>query len=267
MKKTALFIIALFPVSLYSQVETHYYQKEDTIHSEFMKIKGLGSSNVVKMPKFDLQELIEEDQRMESNNLPYRFGKPFNVSYSLNDGAWTNVDNGRLWTLSFSSDGAKSLNFVFDNFHLSEGSKLYIENQKGTVLYGPVTTRDVPQSGFFLTDIIPGDKVTIYLFEPSDVKEPSTLTIRRVVHGYRGNLISDPYGNVGASANCHIDVACEPSDVKEPSTLTIRRVVHGYRGNLISDPYGNVGASANCHIDVACEPSYAKESNAVALIE
>jgi len=76
MKKTALFIIALFPVSLYSQVETHYYQKEDTIHSEFMKIKGLGSSNVVKMPKFDLQELIEEDQRMESNNLPYRFGKP-----------------------------------------------------------------------------------------------------------------------------------------------------------------------------------------------
>lgn len=31
MKKTALFIIALFPVSLYSQVETHYYQKEDTI--------------------------------------------------------------------------------------------------------------------------------------------------------------------------------------------------------------------------------------------
>ncbi len=32
MKKTALFIIALFPVSLYSQVEAHYYQKEDTIH-------------------------------------------------------------------------------------------------------------------------------------------------------------------------------------------------------------------------------------------
>ena len=38
MKKTALFIIALFPVSLYSQVETHYYQKEDTIH----EITGTG---------------------------------------------------------------------------------------------------------------------------------------------------------------------------------------------------------------------------------
>lgn len=93
MKKIAfLIIIALFPVSLYSQVETHYYQKGDTIHNEFRKIKGLGNNNVVKMPEFDLKELIEEDQRMENENLPYRFGKPFNVSYSLKDGAWTDID-------------------------------------------------------------------------------------------------------------------------------------------------------------------------------
>lgn len=222
MKKIAfLIIIALFPVSLYSQVETHYYQKGDTIHNEFRKIKGLGNNNVVKMPEFDLKELIEEDQRMENENLPYRFGKPFNVSYSLKDGAWTDIDNGRLWTLSFSSEGALSLNFVFDDFHLPEGAELYIENQKGTVLYGPVTTKDIPKSGFFLTDIIPGSQVKIYIFEPSDVKETSTLTIRRVVHGYRGNLTSDPYGNVGGSASCHIDVACEPSYAEESNAVAL----------------------------------------------
>lgn len=222
MKKIAfLIIIALFPVSLYSQVETHYYQNGDIIHSEFGKIKGLGNNNVVKMPEFDIQELIEEDKRTENTNSPYRFGKAFNVSFNLNDGTWTNVENGRLWTMSFSSEGALSLNFVFDDFHLPEGAELYIENQKGTVLYGPVKTKDIPKSGFFLTDIIPGSQVKIYIFEPSDVKGTSTLTIRRVVHGYRGNLTSDPYGNVGGSASCHIDVACEPSYAEESNAVAL----------------------------------------------
>jgi hypothetical protein len=222
MKKIALLIIvALCSVSLYSQVETHYYQKGDTIHSDFRKIKGLGCNTITKMPEFDLQELIEEDKRTEDTNSPYRFGKAFDVSYNLSDGTWTNVENGRLWTMSFLSEGALSLNFVFDDFHLPEGAELYIENQKETVLYGPVTTKDIPKSGFFLTDIIPGNQVKIYIFEPSDVKGTSSLTIRRVVHGYRGNLTSDPYGNVGGSESCHIDVACEPSYAEESNAVAL----------------------------------------------
>lgn len=222
MKNISSFIIVfLYSVSLYSQVETHYYQKGDIIHSEFSKIKGLGCNTITIMPKFDLHELIEEDKRTENTNLPYRFGKAFNVSYNLNDGTWTNVENGRLWTMSFSSEGALSLNFVFDDFHLPEGAELYIENQKETVLYGPVMTKDIPKSGFFLTDIIPGSQVKIYIYEPSDVKGTSTLTIRRVVHGYRGNLTSDPYGNVGGSESCHIDVACKPSYAEESNAVAL----------------------------------------------
>ena len=75
---------------------------------------------------------------MEGEDVPYRFGKGFDVSYSFDDGQWENVEGGRHWTISFKSDGAISLNFIIDNFYLPEGAKLYIENQDETVLYGPV---------------------------------------------------------------------------------------------------------------------------------
>ena len=79
--------------------------------------------------------------------MPYRFGKSFDVSYSLSDGQWHEVEGGRLWTLSFESEGAISLNFIFENMCIPEGASLYIVNQDKTVVYGPVTSEVVVPSG------------------------------------------------------------------------------------------------------------------------
>ena len=165
---------------------------------------------------------------MEGEDVPYRFGKGFDVSYSFDDGQWENVEGGRHWTISFKSDGAISLNFIIDNFYLPEGAKLYIENQDETVLYGPVTSCALPKKyDSFLTDIIPGEQSTFYLYEPIEKEGESKLTIKRVIHGYRGISFDKSYGVVDGSSPCNYDVACQPTYDKESKAVALVLLSNG----------------------------------------
>ena len=83
--------------------------------------------------------------------------------------------------MKFRSSGAYSINFIFENLYLPESSWLYIINSEGTMLYGPVTSKQNTNCELFLTDLIKGDEVTIYLFESNSEQGQSKLSIKRVV--------------------------------------------------------------------------------------
>lgn len=178
----AIMLMAGFSLS-YSQVETLYLNKGEAAKLINIPIRSKGVIKV--MPSFDLAQLEKEDAVRDSTVGMIRFGKHFDVSYTLADGVWENVDGGRMWTMTFKSEGALSLNFIFNDFHLPDGAELYIINKDESVLFGPVTKESTTENGVFLTDIIKGDQASIYLFEPFGCEGLSSLTIKRVVHGYR----------------------------------------------------------------------------------
>lgn len=66
-----------------------------------------------KMPTFDVTPLLEEDKAMEGLDVPFRFGKSFDVNLSLKDGIWIKADSEKIWSLKISSPQAYSLNFIF----------------------------------------------------------------------------------------------------------------------------------------------------------
>lgn len=173
----------------YAQVETNYYQSGEVSHNPWQSAHR--DMNVRRMPSFDLAQLQREDAIRDTTRALFRFGKGFDVNYTLADGQWECVEGGRLWTMTLVSGNALSLNFVFNDFHLPKGAELYIENEDQTVLYGPVTSEAISDNGIFLTDIIPGEQATICLYEPWESEGLSTLTIKRVVHGYR-TYANDP---------------------------------------------------------------------------
>lgn len=181
------YILMLLLVSMVgttrAQVETHYYEMGKSDVS--IKRSARGNLKVNRMPSFDLASLQKEDARKDTMGGFFRFGKGFDVGYTLADGQWEKTEGGRLWTMTFASKDALSLNFVFNDFRLPKGARLYIENADKTVAYGPVTDEATTENGVFLTDIIPGEQATISLFEPSECEGQSSLTIKRVVHGYR----------------------------------------------------------------------------------
>jgi hypothetical protein len=123
--------------------------------------------------------------------------------------------------MEFQSEGAYSINFVFDNFYLPDSAKLYATNIDGTMLYGPVTSKQNTKNGYFLTDLIQGDKVIIYLFEPNSKKGQSELTIKKVVHAYKNFFPDMAYGNLNASESCNNDIACFPDWDEESDAVAL----------------------------------------------
>lgn len=80
---------------------------------------------------------MEEEDSKDSDKLkPFRFGKDFEINVSLANGEWNEISSGRLWSMSFHSKNAYSLNFIFSDFRLAKGAELYIINGNGTMSYG-----------------------------------------------------------------------------------------------------------------------------------
>ena len=210
----AIMLIAGLSFS-YSQVETHYLNSGEALKHINKPIRSMGI--IKEMPSFDLTQLEKEDVERDSIGGMFRFGKPFDVSYTLADGQWEDVDGGRIWSMTFKSKDALSLNFIFNDFRLPEGAELYVVNKDESVLFGPVTKENTTENGFFLTDIIKGDQVSIYLFEPTDRKGLSSLTINRVVHGYRD---FESTRNADRSVNTP-DVACYPEYNMESDAIAL----------------------------------------------
>jgi hypothetical protein len=100
-------------------------------------------------------------------------------------------------------------------------------NKDNTILYGPVKKSAIPDNGYFLTDIIPGDCVTLFLFEPYEQRDECSLCIKKVVHGYRGVFSSIQYDQTGTSDTCNNDVACFPEYEKESNAVALVLLENG----------------------------------------
>ncbi len=164
------------------------------------------------MPGFDINTLLEEDEAVKGMDVPYRFGKGFDVNYSLADGKWTKVDSGSVWLMKVSSPGAYSINFIFNELYLPEGAELYIYSTDGSMVYGPVTSKQNLERRLFLTDIIKGESAILYLYMPENNEPNAKLVISRIVHGYK-NLYAGLFESVKGlndSDWCEENVACYP---------------------------------------------------------
>lgn len=224
----SIFLSILCCVS-YSQVLTQTFTKGEAQMKGFKVSKKVLSKKVMDMPKVDVARLMKEDKEMTGEDVPFRFGYGFDTSYTLEDGEWEEIEGGRLWSITFKSSNAYSLNFVFDNFSLPKGAHLNISNHDETVIYGPVTSNNIPKDGFFLTDLIPDSIATIYLFEPTDQIGKSTLRIKKIVHGYHNMFTTnDSYGNPGGSANCNVPVENKfPEYEKEANAIALILLADG----------------------------------------
>ena len=142
MKKQILLAVILLVLGLTAstQVPTKFYKegKSPALHPK----AELNRANIpIKtMPAVDNEKLLQRDSIREKLDVPFRFGKGFEVDFSLKDGKWTKTKDGRVWNLKIHSKGAYSINLILDELHLPKGGELYLYNENRDVVYGPVTS-------------------------------------------------------------------------------------------------------------------------------
>lgn len=170
--------------------------------------------STVMMPPVDVQKYIDEDEASgkENNGIkrPFRFGAELDVNLSLeNSGTWSVLpDGGRLWQLQISSEGAKSLNFIFDSFYIPEGGKAFIYTPDRKYVAGAFTHQSMNPEHVFSTSLYPGSSVIIECYEPASATGETAISLSVVVHGYRDFLFKSDKGNYGSSGSCNININC-----------------------------------------------------------
>lgn len=204
-------ILFFFTSVLYSQVETRYFDKPadlDEISGGHIQELPIVKA-VTTISTSEVQEMMIQCKRSDTPTTE-RYGYPIDVSYTLNDGMWYDVEGGRIWSMTFISNNASSLNFSFSNLSIPKGAEIYIVSKDNCVVFGPITCDVINKNGLFLTDLIPGEESTIYLYEPTGSLSESTFLIEKIIHGSPQKQNRGEDGNRVDINFYNTFIACEP---------------------------------------------------------
>jgi len=157
---------------------------------------------IVQMPSFNIDSLIQSDT---ATDFSFRFGYAIDVNMGLhNSGTWDTLQNGdKIWRLKISSANAFSINLIYDDFWLPEGSQFFVYNEDKSMILGAFTS-DLSNNSYdkFATDLVKGSITVLEYFEPS-YAIGGRLSIDKVIHAY-----VNTFSGHGGSASCNIDVSC-----------------------------------------------------------
>lgn len=209
------------------------------------------------VPEAAIEQAKVQNEQAKVGLKPFRFAHPFEVNYSpSNSGVWLMTDSGyNVWQLTIRSEGAYSLNVIFEDFKLPAGARLFLYNEKESSFLGAYTQVNNKKGGKFAVSPVRGDQLTIQYEVPEELGTPNSFTVRRVNHDFVGIVKSDrrPLGEL--AEDCNVDVNCNVgarfSDLKD---AVCRIIVDGQEicsGTLINNaeedkkPY--VISAAHCY--------------------
>jgi len=224
-----LFLLSLLKFSLVAQTTNSILPNSFSQKGSNLNIP------LINMPSFDLQKTIEDNNlNIKNGTGMYMFGFEHQVSIPFfNNGVWTKLNNGaRICRLALTSSHAISLNLIFNDFYLEEGSYLHIYNENKSIIDGAYTSLNNNVENRLGTDIIKGDKIIIEFFEPKNSLSLSRLNIGMVVHGYLDITNWKSQLKVNESGNCNMDVICPDGDLWRNEIKAVARIVNG--GGLCS---------------------------------
>ncbi len=215
MKLTHIFSLNIFSVFIALLV-----CNVENVHAQ-LSYGGAPYSGEIKYPKQKYVKMLRPDQNevqqiMEyqpiDKNEPFQFAYPFGVDLNpSNSGEWNNLPNGdRIWRIGIESEGAFSLNLIFDQFEIPEGARVFIYDPQKTWILGAFTHRNNKASGILATQPVPGDRLMVEYYVPAGINDHGLLSIGQVAHDFVGiySLPELKDGNFGSSGDCNLDINC-----------------------------------------------------------
>ena len=186
----------------------------------------------ITTPSVDVAKMLAEDEAESKLGIPFRFGAPFDVNYTLdNSGVWETLPDGsRLWTLRIESPQAYSINLLYDFFEIPDGAEFYIYNESRTDVIGAFTSRNNKPYQKFSTAPVEGSVSILEYYEPANAEFPGFISISRIVHGYKNvfdqNVLKD-IADYGGSGSCNNNVNCPEGDPWQEQKRAVAMVLLG----------------------------------------
>ncbi len=191
-----------------------YAQVTNEGHPKSWDLALRNDITAIEMPEFDVNAMMAEDEIRDKDKSNYwRFGKKFPVNIGFEDGIWEELDNGdRIWRVKIHSDGALTLNVIFDRFYLPGSATVYLYNDDHSDLLGAYTSSQNQPEKVLGTWLVKGDTLWIEYYEPQSVRGQGELHIGSVTHAYRNADTFYATRGFGDSGDCNHDVNCPIGD-------------------------------------------------------
>ena len=222
MRSTVTFLLLFIIFSAHCQVTNEG-------KPESWRLLAKAKINAVIMPNFDLAALQAEDKINDADKKKaWRYGYEFLVDHNLNNsGNWTTLPNGdRIWRIRYVSAGAKTMNFLFSDYYMPIGAKVYLYNDERTDLLGAYDVAQNNEKRELGTWLISGADIWIEYYEPANVAGQGKLEIFKVVHGYRSvnTILKSPDDDLNESGMCNYDVDCDMGNINTMKNINKKAI-------------------------------------------
>ena len=200
--------LSIFSASLYSTAQISH---GGTAFGLMIGAPHLDDAPVIELPAVDAALLLAEDEaRIASGKAaPFRFGYIHEVSIGMDQGVWTEFDNGdRIWRIQLRCPDAFSIGVVFDRYIIPAGGLVFLYNDEGEQ-HGSFKQAPAGRSTFAV-DQVNGEQITIEYIEPASARGLGELRIGKVTHAYRD--VKKILRGFGDSGSCNINVICPEGD-------------------------------------------------------
>lgn len=137
---------------------------------------------------------------------------------------------------------AKTISANFDNFYLPPGTEMWVYNENGEMITGPITQIENNENNTWGTWFYKGQKLTIDFKLPAERKEQMRLHISGIAYGYKDLYVA----HFGESAACNVNVICPIGNGWENERNSVCLILNGnstilFSGSLINN---------SCNLDI-----------------
>lgn len=231
-KSLILLLFTVFSMGLQAQISHGGHPMPE--HLEGNNSLRSGAIETVRMPRLDTAALLWNDTAATMRCGGVRFAHSFKVDYTPeNAGVVYHLQDGtQVWRLHIVSEGAHSINLIFDEYELDNQSKLFLYSPDRTTILGSFTSDNNSPSRVLATAPIDGDEVVVELVMPQGSE--TKLSVGSVNHDYKGLRLLP---SSGTAAACQVD-ACQWEAHELQMRSSVVYIIDGMEfcsGNMINN--------------------------------
>lgn len=190
-----------------AQVKTNFNNKTLIVERGHF-LKSYKATIDFEIPSKNITNLLQAEKSKTDTT---QGRKPFQIAVAVS----VNLDIAKLMNWDAEGDsaygkfaikvnGALSSSINFDKFYLPNGTEMYIYNENGSMITGPITEKENNPDQIWGSWVYQGPWLTIEIRTPLSTLKQLILHANNIAYGYKKVYVS----GFGQSAPCEINVLC-----------------------------------------------------------
>jgi hypothetical protein len=211
-----ILIFSIFANPVLAQVSSGGipYSFSDKNSSIMRSSSGNPEVNSFQIEDLDREEINRELERFNKDCKTCRndsyYGKEIdmNIDFFEKAKSYDLPEGDKIWLFNIHSKSAEGYQFVFDNFQIPRGGKLFIYNEDKSMYLGSFTSLNNREDNRFITQYVNGNSIYIEYFEPKEEKGNTKINIEKVVYIFDDCFSRKGIYSKDGADDCHINTAC-----------------------------------------------------------